>query len=304
VRRLCLVCFLVVAFAACRSKSEPATESKEAPVVAPPSPPPNLTVPTLVDEKTTELPDGITLREVHLDREGVPMTLWIYRKGPKEQVRPAIFIAPAGTTMVWGSELTELTRAQHLPWAERSYLVVAYSLDGATPTEADEATAQKGVAAFTAARAGLDNFYAAVAFALANESVDAKRMIVAGHSSAATVALWVGSQDARIAAIIAFAPGVSVMDAAQNTRADITVEQMEILRKSSPLSNLASLRTKRLFLFHAADDDIVPKSELDNLLTPLSDNKRMTFTTVLTGGHYNSMIADGIPKAAQWLEGL
>lgn len=57
-----------------------------------------------------------------------------------------------------------------------------------------------------------------------------------------------------------------------------------------------------VFLFHASDDDRISRSSV----IALEKNMQAAFVPVMlftseTGGHYDSMIATGIPAAIKWL---
>lgn len=61
------------------------------------------------------------------------------------------------------------------------------------------------------------------------------------------------------------------------------------------------LATKPVFLFHAADDTMVAPEETENLHTLMTDRGKSSRRVVVeVGGHYDSMIRDGIPKAIDW----
>src|SRR5262249_49729733 len=95
------------------------------------------------------LAHGVTVREAEIERQGTPMTVWIYRPAPSATGRrPAILIAPAGTPLIWGVKLRDADRAEHLPWAERGYVVVAYSLDGPVEDSEDVVAIREGTRAF------------------------------------------------------------------------------------------------------------------------------------------------------------
>jgi dipeptidyl aminopeptidase/acylaminoacyl peptidase len=257
---------------------------------------------------TRELANGVTVREVALDRQGTPMTVWIYRPAASATGRrPVILIAPAGTPLIWGMKLSDGDRAEHLPWAEHGYMVVAYSLDGAVEDREDAAAIEIGVRAFVRANTGLDNSRAALDLALASEPrADPDRVYTVGHSSAATLALRAGAELPRVRAIVAF-NGVADVDAHVTPFLD-PIRQMEPLaparlHASSPIAHLDALRTKPVFLFHSTEDVVVPVAESEKLaeaMKPLPDQSRVLI--VPTGDHYRSMLEQGLPAAMTWLD--
>jgi dienelactone hydrolase len=248
------------------------------------------------------------VRELELDRQGAPMTVWIYQPvASATGRRPVILIAPAGTPLVWGNKLSDGDRAEHVPWAEHGYVVVAYSLDGPVEDREDAGAIEVGVRAFVRASAGLDNARAALELALASESrADPERVYAVGHSSAATLALRVGAELSRVKAIVAFS-AVADIDAYIAPFLD-PIRHMEpqapaCLHASSPMTHVAELRQKPVFLFHSTDDAVVPVAESEKLaeaMKPLQPTTRVLI--VPTGDHHRSMLEQGLPAAMVWLD--
>lgn len=254
------------------------------------------------------LADGATVRETEIDRQGTPMTVWIYRPAKPATGRlPVILIAAAGTPLVWGIKLADDDRAEHLPWVAHGYLVVAYSLDGPVEDNEDSAAVAAGIQAFVRAAAGLDNAKAALDYALASEPrADPERLYAVGHSSAATLALRVGAELARIKAVVAFNP-ITDVDAHIAPFLDsirlIDPQAQACLHASSPSTHVAALRAKPVFLFHSSEDTTVPVEESQRLadaLKPLPGHSRVLI--VPTGDHYHSMLEQGVPAALAWLD--
>src|SRR5262249_32872555 len=74
--------------------------------------------------------------------------------------------------------------------------------------------------------------------------------------------------------------------------------------RTSPINGASRLRCP-LFLFHAQDDKNVPIAESVAFVNEVrKTNPNVTFVQAQRGGHYNSMIQEGIPKAIQWLKAL
>src|SRR5205823_3064684 len=125
-----------------------------------------------------------------------------------------------------------------------------------------------------------------------------------GHSSAATLALLVAADDQRVKACAAFAP-VTDVEARVGRPAIAQFAGAvpgfdEFMKSSSPRSHLAELKCP-VFLFHAKDDTNVPIGESARFAADLKrTNPRVTFVEVPRGGHYDSMIREGIPKAIEW----
>jgi dipeptidyl aminopeptidase/acylaminoacyl peptidase len=254
------------------------------------------------------LAHGVTVRELEVERPDTSMGVWIYRPpatlpGPL----PVILIGSAGAPLIWGMRLGEGDRAEHVPWAEHGYIVVAYSLDGAVDDPESSRAIQAGIRVFLRAHAGLDDARRALKIALASESrADPARVYAVGHSSAATLALRVGIELPEIKAIVAFNPITDVEARVAEFRHELRAidrAAMAILRNSSPMVHVAELRTKPVFLFHSTTDEVVPVAESTRLaeaMKPLAEGSRVVI--VPTGDHYRSMLQQGIPAAIDWLD--
>jgi dipeptidyl aminopeptidase/acylaminoacyl peptidase len=78
----------------------------------------------------------------------------------------------------------------------------------------------------------------------------------------------------------------------------------EFFTAYNPKNHAAELRGP-VFLFHARDDTVVPVSETEAFAAELQRlGKRVNLVTVPTGGHYEGMIAQGVPRAIEWLRGV
>lgn len=76
----------------------------------------------------------------------------------------------------------------------------------------------------------------------------------------------------------------------------------EFLRRASPLAHVGNLRCP-LFLFHAKDDRATPITRSEKFADEAKKvNPYVTFIHVTSGGHYYSMIEEGIPQAIRWLK--
>ena len=266
------------------------------------------TPPPLGAARTLE--PGVTEYEVTLTREDGPERVWVYLPThPASAKIPCVFIAPAGSPLFHGMGLAESDRPEHLPYVRAGYAVVAYSLDGTVTDPKNEQQIEAAAQAFQKADAGIANAHAAIDYALAVlPQIDPKRLYTAGHSSAGTASLLVAENEPRIAACIAYAPccdlprhlGPDMMKAL-----DVVLpEEREFLTRRSPIAATDKL-TVPLLLFHADDDSTVPTAEVDDFArTVQRTNSHVTYVKVPTGGHYQSMIDQGIPRGIAWLQAL
>lgn len=255
--------------------------------------------------KAQTIADGVLLHEVFLN--GGRNKIWIYLPEKKAQKKiPGVLIAAAGSRLFHGMKLGAGDRPEHLPYVQAGYVVIAYELAGELNDNPTKADAKVAIQSFTQSNAGLKNQKAALDFALANiPEIDPEKIYVAGHSSAATHALLVAENEPRIKGCIAYAPVTNISNRLGNQVK--ALESMnpgfrEFIVRSSPLTNVGNLKCP-VFLFHADDDDVVPTTETTIFIEALKKtNRSVEFLRVKSGGHYDSMIQQGIPGALKWLE--
>jgi len=135
------------------------------------------------------------------------MQIWLYLPEGAHAPRslPCVLIAPAGTRLLYGSNLGLDDQPEHLPYAHAGFAVLAYELSGnAMPMARTFGDFKEPVTEFMAADGGLDNARAAIDWLLANvPEVDPQQLYAAGRSSAATMALNLAAADSRIRAVAA-----------------------------------------------------------------------------------------------------
>jgi len=232
----------------------------------------------------------------------------------REHSLGCVLVGPAGTNLLTGNDLDDPNyHEETLPYALAGYVAIAYSLDGPLPPGADGsntqdiATAYRG---FSAAYAGLANSRTVLEFVLARlPQVDPARIFAAGHSSAGTVALLFAEHEPRLKGCIAYAPCTDVAShlgvmlrllAAGNQFPGI----IDFAKRSSPSTHMSRIKCP-VFLFWAADDQVVAPAELQRFATELGNLRpNVKSQTVPSGGHYDSMVNPGILQAIQWLRGL
>jgi dipeptidyl aminopeptidase/acylaminoacyl peptidase len=305
-RRLAVILFLIAALvpAGC-GKQEAAKEATNA---APTSQAEaNVAFPDL--SEPVKLEKGVYFQEATLMRGGIPMKVWVYLPEPAPAAQlPCVLIAPAGTPLYLGMDLGDGDRPEHLPYVKAGFAVVSYELDGHVPNAeaAGDAKIIAGAKAFKNARAGLSNARAALDFALEKvPMIDPERIYAAGHSSAATLALLVASDDSRIKACVAFAPCTNVPRRLAPAMAVLSKQVpgfSNFVKESSPNTHAAKIKCP-VFLFHARDDRNVALNETEEFSDQLKKtNSQVTLVIAESGGHYDSMVKQGIPQAIEWLK--
>lgn len=278
----------------------PKPEAAEAPAGSPAALP-ALGSPRQIDPATLvyeiQLPSGKTTNHV-----------WVYLPAKESGKKvPCVLIAPAGSRLFHGMALAEGDRLEHIPYVHAGFAVVAYELDGPLGDDPSEQQMEEAAKLFMASKAGLLDAQSALDYALAKApQIDRDRIFIAGHSSAATHALLVASQDPRIKGCVAYAPAPDVSSRLGTRFVQVFDQRVkgfaDFAAWASPVNHLSTL-TCPVLLFHAKDDDVVPVSSSIAFAQNLAlTNKRATLKLVDHGGHYDAMIKQGIPSGIQWLQ--
>jgi dienelactone hydrolase len=251
---------------------------------------------------------GISYQEAVLRPGPLPMKVWYYRPEQAKGKLPLVLVPPAGSTLIAGMELGDGDRAEHYPYVRAGFAVASFEIDGHVPNAqgASDAQVLRGAREFRDARAGLNNATAALDYLLAKApDVDPKRIFIAGHSSAATLALLVAEHEPRIKGCLSYCGVCDVED--RLARAIGQLDRAipgyrDFLRFSSPKTHVEKLKCP-VFLFHAQDDTTVPVSQTTTFAELLKKtNPDVTVDTSARGGHYQSMITAGIPRGIAWMK--
>lgn len=295
----------------------PASDSTNAPggPAAAPQPPPQVAAPP---DPTTFPPlgkrqrvkPGVVLYQQVVGQGPTATHVAVYLpEQPPEGKLPCVLIAPAGTPLIYGMNLGRGDEAEHVPYVRAGFAVVAYSLSGHVQDPQSDVQVNQGIRAFMQADGGLVNARTALDYALARvEKIDPERIYVAGHSSAATLALLVAEHDPRVKACVAYAPAIDVAKRLGPRTIDTVARQIggfrEFVERISPRTHLDKLRCP-VFLFHARNDKNVPVAQSVQFANDLKKtNPKVKLVEAPAGGHYNAMIKQGIPQAIAWLKAL
>lgn len=222
---------------------------------------------------------------------------------------PCVLVAPAGTNLIVGNALDSLDYyAETEPYAAAGMVVVQYSLDGAVDIEtANDSQFREAYLKFRAACAGVVNGRNALEFALQKiPEVDPQQIYCAGHSSAGTVSLLLGEHEHRIRGCLAYCPAANVEvrlnELVEQPVASILFPQIaDFLKQSNPMTHIQHFKCP-VFLFHARDDANTPFVDSEQFAQRAkSAGIDLTFSQTDSGGHYNSMVNEGIPRGIQWI---
>ena len=234
--------------------------------------------------------------------------VWMYLPSPppKDQRLACVLVPPAGSRLFHGMALGDEDRAEQIPYVKAGFAVVSFDISGPSAASKDTKELRAAIRAFRDAEWGIRDAFEALAVAQARyPQIDRNRVYVAGHSSAGTLALQIASSTNRVSACIAFAP---ICDIGKRLGPDFlaTLEQWVPgvalgLRKASPTNRAANLNCP-VFLFHSSDDDNVsPDDVISFKNTLLRRRAPVEYVQVNSGGHYHSMLEQGIPRAIKWL---
>lgn len=257
------------------------------------------------------LEPGVTLHQIQLPASGVPGhrgKLWLYLPAGAHQDRslPCVMITGAGSTLLAGMDLGDGDRPEHLPYVREGFAVLAYELDGKANGEGD-GEMRLAYEQFKAAQAGLVNARIALEFLLAKvPAVDPARIYSAGHSSAGTMSVLFAEHEPRLAGCLAYAPCID-LESRFGSLALIAMSGTlpgvrDFVTQTSPKNHEGQLNCP-IFLFHAEDDSNVPVADTRASAARLAKlGKAATLEVVPTGDHYDSMIAQGIPRGIAWIK--
>jgi len=237
---------------------------------------------------------------------GLPMHARLYLPADYHSVRtlPCVFIAPAGTRLIYGASLSNDDSPEHLPYVRAGFAVMAYELSGNLNLPQNAPVRYRDlrnpIYQFIAADGGLANARLAINYVLSKvPQVDPNRLYAAGHSSAGTMALDLAAADSRIRAVAAYAPATDVVGYWGNHLEDLNRAvpgSAALAAKVSPLQHVSQFNCP-VFIFHADDDRTVPTGEVQRFVDDMeSAGKTIEFRRAPFGGHYNSMIREGIPQ--------
>jgi dipeptidyl aminopeptidase/acylaminoacyl peptidase len=278
--------------------------AKVAPVAG--SPAPAATAASDTSSRMVELQPGVYFyKTTYTGQNGLPTKLYVYMPKVRKSDVPAVVIAAAGAPAFAGSSLGEGDQPEHIPYVQAGFIVVAYETDGVydekTPGGGMISSAKK----FKAADAGIKNGRSAVEYASRLTGVKEDCIFTAGHSSAATIALRVAQVDPHVKACVAYAPPTDIVSHLEGAMRllDAAIPNYSAFAESrSPITFAPGLRTPTL-VFQADDDDRVPKAETEAFVKAAqAAKKNLTYKTTATGGHYDSMINEGIPQGIAFLK--
>ncbi len=253
--------------------------------------------------------DGYRFATASLALNGASFRVWIYAPDQAAAgangTRACILVPAAGSPLIYGMNLRDGDRPEHLPYVRQGQWVVAFDLIGGVAKGMSAAEMVAARTRFFQAGMGLDQIPVILAFIAGHlPEVDATAIYLAGHSSAATFALQASQSQAGLAGVMAFCPVVDIeARIAKDTQAAIraTVPRFAAgLAAVNPVLGAAHTRCKVL-LYGSRDDANARLDDIEVYATRM-DAAGMPLTFIRgSGSHYDAMIAQGIPAAISWL---
>lgn len=237
--------------------------------------------------------------------------VWVYL--PKAAAAGAtlgcVVVPPAGSRLFHGMSLSEGDRDEHTPYVAAGFAVISFDISGPWPDSEGEKEVAKAVQQFTKARCGVTDAIEAIQTARGKfPQIDGGRIYVAGHSSAGTLALQLAAAYPQFKGCIAFAPVIDlegyIGSPDLKSLEEYSPGLSKLIKEMSPANQIDAVRCP-LFLFSAADDDaelLAPIKTYAEKLTALG--REAQYVQVPNGGHYDSMIEQGLPKAVAWLKAV
>lgn len=223
---------------------------------------------------------------------------------------PVILIPPAGSRLFHGMELSEGDSAEHEPYVKAGFAVISFELSGAWPVIETDQSIYDAIDIYVSRRGGIEDAKDALSLAKKKfNNIDFDKVFVAGHSSAGTVALMIAQQLPNIKAVIAYAPIVDTenfLSEINNMVGKLIPDFKNALIDSSPHKNIHKYKVP-IFLFRAQDDILLEDQIMSYKLytdSLIKSGKKLTYKQVESGGHYQSMVDQGIPAVITWLKSL
>lgn len=260
--------------------------------------------------------DGVEFYPVAIGGNGpaLPMQVFLYLPAGQHVTHslPCVFIAPAGSRLFHGMPLGDGDMPEHLPYARAGFAVCAYELSGSLPRRSGGSLPLSVVVGplrqFMDADGGIANARVAIDYVLKQvPEVDPKRLYAAGHSSAGTAALDVAAADHRIRGVAAYAPACDVEKRLARILPSLdrgVPGSSAFIERISPINHVNDFACP-VYLFHADDDQNVPTADDQAFADALrAAGKQVQFARVPSGGHYDSMIDDGIPGGIDFFKSL
>lgn len=307
------------------TQNSPTMRANSGPDVFAYTAPPNMPAPQ-VSEHVLPTSANAQLLEIDLGKHnnvpaaGFQTQIRIYKpnSATRKGSSTCVLVGPAGTPLLHGTELglgnDNDYHDEALPYVRKGMIVVQFSLDGwmpaveSLPTESAKLRRlSEEMAKFVSAHAGVTNARIALDYALKHvPEIDSNRIYAAGHSSAGTLALQLATAEPRLAGALAYAPVADLLKRLGDIVSEPTIAiQLPGLSSYITRYNPALLEPAcPMFVFAAKNDQNEPFRDTQAYFFKVRSKVArgdITFSETATGGHYQSMIDEGIPRGIEWI---
>ena len=238
------------------------------------------------------------------------INIWTYH--PKDlgsKKLPCVLIAAAGSSLFHGVTLGDGDMPEHTPYAQTGFFVVAYDVSGPLDNRDSSRAIAKAAKEFMDRKGGVSDALEALEFAKKKyDLIDENRVYAVGHSSAGTVAIALVQRSRVIKGCVAYAPigdiesrigedSISWLDHHVNGFRDFILDY-------SPISNVKRIECP-VYIFNSSDDANVTPATIERLVALMQrENIEYVHKSTDKGGHYYSMLHEGIPTGIEWLKAI
>lgn len=216
---------------------------------------------------------------------------WLFiPRGAENAPTAAVLRIPAGGNLFKPAVLGLGTVPEIEPYVTASFVTMVMSFRGTLDNPGR----------FDTSRGGLDDVLAALEFLKEQPEVDPKNVFIAGHSSAASLALRAAQSSTIPRAAAAFSPAADYSEFYKDRLAEVSEETRKYIADSSPLTHAAETKCPVL-LTHGTVDDVVAVSQSERMASELKKaGKTCEFIKIPQGDHYFSMLKAGVPISVFW----
>jgi dipeptidyl aminopeptidase/acylaminoacyl peptidase len=205
--------------------------------------------------------------------------------GSDTQKTPAVLRIPAGGSLFTPAILGLGTVPEIEPYFTAGYVTLVMSFR--------DTLANGGK--FSESKGGLEDVLAALEYLRKLPEVDPKNIYVAGHSSAASLALRVAQVSDVPRAVAAFSPVTDWTEFFKERMENLSEESRKYLEDASAVNHVGQTKCPVL-LTHGTKDTIAPISHSEVMAGKLKElEKPCEFVRIPEGDHYFSMLKVGIP---------
>ncbi|WP_310489482.1 hypothetical protein, partial [Chamaesiphon sp. VAR_69_metabat_338] len=236
---------------------------------------------------------------------------------PAKSKIPCIFVAPSGTTPLYGQKLEPMRREEYIEYIKAGYAVMAYDVDGAIQdmSKANEEPLLRDpdkivtyrLKEHKASDGGVLNTKLAIDYAIARiPQIDPNAIYTGGTGSGGTIALMAAAADNRVKGAIVFNPVTDIPKKFPRLIENISkvvTRYPEAIERFSPYQNALKIN-KPLFIFQDDISTMNSAEDTNSFIELVSkSNSAVTFfhTPVPPDFRYTIQPPAGNKQSIEWL---